>query len=126
MEKIKDINRLNDVFFKSLLGDINRKNLTLNFLNDILDKNENNYFTDINFLDKQSLPDYEEGKAPELDIVAKLNDGSIINIEVQIAKQEAYSKRALFYWSRLYCLSIAERASLQRIKTDHFHKFVEL
>ena len=97
MEKIKDINRLNDVFFKSLLGDINRKNLTLNFLNDILDKNENNYFTDINFLDKQSLPDYEEGKAPELDIVAKLNDGSIINIEVQIAKQEAYSKRALFY-----------------------------
>ena len=29
MEKIKDINRLNDVFFKSLLGDINRKNLTL-------------------------------------------------------------------------------------------------
>lgn len=25
------INRLNDVFFKSLLGDINRKNLTLNF-----------------------------------------------------------------------------------------------
>ena len=58
MEKIKDINRLNDVFFKSLLGDINRKNLTLNFLNDILDKNENNYFTDINFLDKQSLPDF--------------------------------------------------------------------
>lgn len=25
------INRLNDVFFKSLLGDINRKRLTLNF-----------------------------------------------------------------------------------------------
>ena len=32
------LNRLNDVFFKSLLGDINRKNLTLNFLNDILNK----------------------------------------------------------------------------------------
>ena len=28
MEKIKDINRLNDVFFKSLLGSKERKNLT--------------------------------------------------------------------------------------------------
>ena len=36
MEKIKDINRLNDVFFKSLLGSKERKNLTLNFLNSIL------------------------------------------------------------------------------------------
>ena len=116
MEKIKDINRLNDVFFKSLLGDINRKNLTLNFLNDILDKNENNYFTDINFLDKQSLPDYEEGKAPELDIVAKLNDGSIINIEVQIAKQEAYSKRALFYWSRLYAYQLPKGHHYSELK----------
>lgn len=127
MEKIKDINRLNDVFFKSLLGDINRKNLTLNFLNDILDKNENNYFTDINFLDKQSLPDYEEGKAPELDIVAKLNDGSIINIEVQIAKQEAYSKRALFYWSRLYAYQLPKGHHYSELKqTISFHKFVEL
>lgn len=100
------LNRLNDVFFKSLLGDINRKSLTLNFLNDILDKDEKYYFTDINFLDKQSLPDTGEGKAPELDIVAKVNDGSIVNIEVQIAKQEDYSKRALFYWSRLYAYQL--------------------
>ena len=106
------LNRLNDVFFKSLLGDINRKNLTLNFLNDILNKDEEHYFTDINFLDKQSLPDNEEGKAPELDIVAKLNDGSLVNIEVQIAKQEDYSKRALFYWSRTICLSVTKRSSL--------------
>lgn len=100
------LNRLNDVFFKSLLGDVNRKSLTLNFLNDILDKDEKHYFTDINFLDKQSLPDTGEGKAPELDIVAKVNDGSIVNIEVQIAKQEDYSKRALFYWSRLYAYQL--------------------
>lgn len=49
MEKIKDINRLNDVFFKSLLGSKERKNLTLNFLNSILNKDEDSYFVDINF-----------------------------------------------------------------------------
>ena len=57
MEKIKDINRLNDVFFKSLLGSKERKNLTLNFLNSILNKDEDSYFVDINFLDKERLPD---------------------------------------------------------------------
>ena len=66
MEKIKDINRLNDVFFKSLLGDEARKNLTLNFLNSILNRDEHNYFTDINFMDKQQVPDINEGKLPNL------------------------------------------------------------
>lgn len=116
MEKIQNINRLNDVFFKSLLGDIKRKNLTLNFLNDILNKDEQHYFTDINFLDKQSLPDIGEGKAPELDIVAKLNDGSIINIEVQIAKQNFFSKRALFYWARLYAYQLPKGHHYSELK----------
>lgn len=116
MEKIKNINRLNDVFFKSLLGDIKRKNLTLNFLNNILNKDEQNYFTDINFLDKQSLPDIEEGKTPELDIVAKLNDGSIINIEVQIAKQGFFSKRSLFYWARLYAYQLPKGHHYNELK----------
>ena len=31
-------NRLNDLYFKRLLGDKNKKSLTLNFLNSILDR----------------------------------------------------------------------------------------
>ena len=67
-------------------------------------------------MDKQSLPDNEEGKAPELDIVAKLNDGSLVNIEVQIAKQEDYSKRALFYWSRLYAYQLPKGHHYSELK----------
>lgn len=44
MEKF---NRLNDLYFKKLLGDKKRKNLTLSFLNGILNKDDENYFTDI-------------------------------------------------------------------------------
>ena len=43
---------------------------------------------DINFLDKERLPDIEDGKVPELDILAKLNDGTLINVEIQVTKQE--------------------------------------
>lgn len=116
MEKIKDINRLNDVFFKSLLGDEARKNLTLNFLNSILNRDEHNYFTDINFMDKQQVPDINEGKAPELDILAKTNNGSLINIEIQIASQKKFSKRALYYWSRLYAYQLGKGHHYRELK----------
>ena len=42
-------NRLNDLYFKQLLGDEKRKHLTLNFLNDILDRDGEERFTDIIF-----------------------------------------------------------------------------
>ena len=43
--EIIHLNRLNDVFFKSLLGSEERKALTLNFINSILERNEHNAFT---------------------------------------------------------------------------------
>lgn len=46
MEKIK-VNMLNDVFFKSLLCDDRHKELTLNFLNSILNRTGDEAFYDI-------------------------------------------------------------------------------
>ena len=39
------LNRLNDVFFKALLGSEERKTLTLNFINAILNREGSNAFT---------------------------------------------------------------------------------
>lgn len=51
--EITHLNRLNNVFFKSLLGSEERKALTLNFINSILDRDENNAFIDLIFADKE-------------------------------------------------------------------------
>ena len=51
---MENFNRLNDLYFKKLLGDKKRKNLTLSFLNGVLNKDDKNYFTDISFLDKDN------------------------------------------------------------------------
>ena len=67
---------------------------------------------DINFLDKERLPDIEDGKVPELDILAKLNDGTLINVEIQVTKQEYFSKRSLYYWSRLYAYQLNKGQNL--------------
>ena len=71
---------------------------------------------DINFLDKERLPDIEDGKVPELDILAKLNDGTLINVEIQVTKQEYFSKRSLYYWSRLYAYQLNKGQNYDELK----------
>ena len=71
---------------------------------------------DINFLDKERLPDIEDGKVPELDILAKLNDGILINVEIQVMKQEYFSKRSLYYWSRLYAYQLNKGQNYDELK----------
>ena len=107
MEKIK-VNMLNDVFFKSLLCDDRHKELTLNFLNSILNRTGNEAFYDIEFLDKEIDPIIEAGKVSILDIRAKMNDDTYVNVEVQIAKPVDMKKRAMFYWSKLYSYQIGK------------------
>lgn len=102
MSKIKNFYRLNDVYFKSLLGDKRRKNLTLNFLNSVLKRSADDQFVDIDFDDKQMLPDKHREKVPELDIVGTTDDGTKINIEVQVGEQDFYGSRAVYYWAKLH------------------------
>ena len=65
MQDIPDIthlNRLNDVFFKALLGSEERKTLTLNFINAILNREGSNAFTSVTFSDKEIVPPRIDGK----------------------------------------------------------------
>ena len=75
MEKIK-VNMLNDVFFKALLCDDRHKELTLNFLNSILNRTGEQAFCDLEFLDKELDPIIDAGKVSILDIRAKMNDNT--------------------------------------------------
>lgn len=102
------INMLNDVFFKALLCDDRHKDLTLTFLNDILNRTGNEVFCDLEFLDKEIDPIIDAGKVSILDIRAKMNDNTQVNIEVQIAKPKDMKKRAVYYWSKLYSYQIGE------------------
>ena len=115
VEKIK-VNMLNDVFFKSLLCDDRHKELTLNFLNSILNRTGDDAFRDIEFLDKEIDPIIETGKVSILDIRAKVNDNTYVNVEVQIAKPVDMKKRAMFYWSKLYSYQLGESEDYSLLK----------
>ena len=58
-------------FFKALLCDDRHKELTLNFLNSILNRTGKQAFCDLEFLDKELEPIIDAGKVSILDIRAK-------------------------------------------------------
>ena len=113
---MENFNRLNDLYFKKLLGDKSRKNLTLSFLNSILNKDEHDYFTDVTFLDKDNEPLILDGKLSKLDIRADLNDGTQIDIEVQVCPFKFMAERSLYYWSKMYSEQLEKGAEYKKLK----------
>ena len=102
------------------------KNLTLSFLNAILNKDEQEYFTDITFLDKDNEPLTLDGKLSKLDIRADLNDGTQVDIEVQVCPFTLMAQRSLYYWSKMYSEQLekgAEYAKLQKAITINLLAF---
>ena len=113
---MENFNRLNDLYFKKLLGDKKRKNLTLSFLNGILNKDDENCFTDITFLDKDNEPLTLDGKLSKLDIRADLNDGTQVDIEVQVCPFKLMAERSLYYWSKMYSEQLEKGAEYKKLK----------
>ncbi len=70
-------NRLNDVYVKALLGDENKKNLTLDFINSTLERTGDRAFTDLQFINKEQEPPFEHGKVTILDILAEKSNERI-------------------------------------------------
>ncbi|MCF0247364.1 MAG: PD-(D/E)XK nuclease family transposase, partial [Synergistes sp.] len=66
--RIRDFNALNDLLFKYVFGRPERKNITIDFLNAVLDREGAEAIADINFEDRSQDPEYEDGKQSMLDI----------------------------------------------------------
>ena len=67
-------------------------------------------------MDKEIDPIIETGKVSILDIRAKVNDNTYVNVEVQIAKPVDMKKRAMFYWSKLYSYQLGESEDYSLLK----------
>jgi len=99
---VERINRTNDYVFKRIFGSEEGKEALVGFLNAVLKLPPGRELTDLELLDREIDPEYLLDRAARLDVLAKAADGSLINVEVQIANRFDIDKRTLFYWARLY------------------------
>ncbi|CDX04964.1 Putatative recombinase [Desulfitobacterium hafniense] len=99
---IEGLNRINDYLFKYIFGRQESKDILLSFLNSVLSPAGEDELTDISLSDRELDPEHLKDKLSRLDILGVANDGSIINIEVQIANEKNIDKRTMFYWAKIY------------------------
>ena len=99
MEILK-LNRMNDALFKNIFA-LN-SDITLSLINSVFEFQGSALISDIEFIDRNLDAQEDDGKESRLDLLGKASDGTIINLEIQVAKQEYMGRRSLYYWSRLY------------------------
>lgn len=98
------INILVDFAFKKVFAGENEKShrILIDFLNSILELEEENKIMEIIYLNPFNDREYEKDKQSIMDIKVKTEKGELIDIEVQINDVDDYKKRSLYYWSKLY------------------------
>ncbi|MCI8361888.1 MAG: Rpn family recombination-promoting nuclease/putative transposase [Clostridia bacterium] len=99
-----------DVVFHSLFR-VGNENITKAIISAVTKEKINRI--DLNN-DRHILGRYPEEKLGILDLRATLDDGTICNVEIQLADNKDTAERFLYYWSRIY--------SSQLIKGDDYGK----
>jgi predicted transposase/invertase (TIGR01784 family) len=98
--KLCRINPKVDFAFKKLFGSEENKDLLISFINSILTEQEQ--VKDITIKNPYNVSNYINGKMSILDIKAVDENGKWYDIEIQVAPQTFYDKRALYYWAKVY------------------------
>ncbi|MCT4605535.1 MAG: Rpn family recombination-promoting nuclease/putative transposase [Marinisporobacter sp.] len=89
-----------DFAFKKLFGSEENKDILMSFINSVLSKEEQ--IVDLELKNPYNLVSYRNGKMSILDIKAVDEKGIWYDVEMQLAEQSFYDKRALYYWAKVY------------------------
>jgi predicted transposase/invertase (TIGR01784 family) len=101
------LNPLNDYLFGKYMGEPGDEEQLIAFLNAVLKKTKRDNIVSVTILENKSMITEVIGnKSSVFDIRAETNDGSKVNIEVQLRNVSNMDRRSLFYWSLEYSKSI--------------------
>ncbi|MHB1682052.1 MAG: Rpn family recombination-promoting nuclease/putative transposase [Bacilli bacterium] len=97
-----------DFVFKRIFGDEKNSDVLVNFLNSVFESAKEPLIESVEilnpFIDKEALTD----KMSVLDIRARTETRTLINIEIQLLNAMDMPKRTLFYWARMYANQLEE------------------
>ena len=102
-------NPLNDYLFFKVMGEKGDEPQLLGFLNAVLGRSGKKPIESVEIEENTSFEkDIIAGKSCILDVLAVLQDGTKVNIEVQLGNEYNMERRSLFYWSKVYYQSLNE------------------
>ena len=89
-----------DYVFKRIFG--HDKDIFIDFVNSIFEDKHEQKIKSVIFENNEIPKDSMTYKASLLDVRATLDDGSHVNIEIQVRDQGGFEKRSLYHWAKLY------------------------
>src|SRR5437016_3935268 len=92
----------NDCAFRRIFGSLNNKDITIHFLNDILELKDVNQIKDISFLSPIQDPVIASQKQSIVDVLCIDSTGVQTIVEMQVAKTSGFEKRAQYYAAKAY------------------------
>jgi len=110
----------NDIAFRKIFGNENKKEVLISFLNAILDFEEKHKITDVTILNPYQLPKFRDGKATIIDVKAKDQSDREFIVEMQVADALGFSKRVLYYTSQGYVSQIDRGEFYDRLNPTIF------
>ncbi len=108
---MKFVEVTNDVAFRKIFGNENRKEVLISFLNAVLLLPDNKKIVNVDILTPYQLPAIKGGKVTIVDVKAKDQNGNNYIVEMQVAEVDGFDKRVLYYASKSYSAQI-ERGDL--------------
>jgi predicted transposase/invertase (TIGR01784 family) len=121
------INPRVDLAFKKIFGTEGNKDLLISLINSIV--GEEDQVVDVTLLNPYNQKNFKKDKLSILDIKAEGSDGKKFNIEIQIADEADYDKRALYYWAKLYTDQLKEKedyGTLEKVIGIHILNFTSI
>jgi len=117
---MKFLDPTNDLVFKKIFGNEQKKGILMSFLNAVLDFQGDKEIIEVEILNPYQAPKIEDLKETILDIRAtdKLKRNFIV--EMQKEDKGDFQKRSLYYTSKAYVAQLAEGYAYQTLKRVYF------
>jgi predicted transposase/invertase (TIGR01784 family) len=92
----------NDIAFRKIFGNENRKESLISFLNAILAFEGKQKIVEVTILNPYQLPKLKGGKVSIIDIKATDQAGRTYIVEMQVGELDGFAKRVLYYFAKSY------------------------
>jgi len=112
----------NDFTFKAVFS--KHEDVLLDLLNSFPEFEDNKQIVSLRVLNPEIPKDMKTDKAIVLDIKAVDKEGNKFLIEMQASQQTFFSKRVLYYWSKLYSKAIGKGQSYHHLPKVYSFNFV--
>ena len=115
----------NDLAFKKIFGDENKKEILISLLNAILDFQNDKLIVDVTIANPYQVPKIPDLKETILDIKAKNKNGDEFIVEMQKKHLGDFAKRSLYYTSKAYISQLSKGADYSKLNKIYFIGIVD-